>query len=268
MMMGESDGIIPGFEPGADNNLSTRRHEMEKRGLIVLLVLAMTGSALACSAIGGATKGSGRIVTSEVDVRGFSGVTFAGFGNLYIEVGSAEELRIEVDDNLISYFEAEVDNKMLTIKVKEGASLEPSDEVNFYLTVKELDTIVLTGAGKIESAALRAEQFSVDLSGAGDLTLAGLNAGSLNVDISGAGSLEIESGWVDEQTVDISGAGDYKAEGLQSGSASLDITGAGSATVWAVTELAVTGSGVGKVEYAGNPQLSTEGSVSVKPISD
>jgi hypothetical protein len=241
---------------------------MKKRGLIVLLVLAMTGSALACSAIGGATKGSGRVVTSEIDVRGFSGVTFAGFGNLYIEVGSAEELRIEVDDNLISYFEANVDSKMLTIGVKEGASLEPSDDVNFYLTVEELDTIVLSGAGKVESAALRAEQFSVDLSGAGELTIAGLTADSLDVDLSGAGDLEIESGYVGEQTVNISGAGSYIAEKLQSGNADLDISGAGSATVWAVTELTVTGSGVGKVEYAGKPQLSTEGSVSVKPLSD
>jgi hypothetical protein len=241
---------------------------MKKRGLIVLLVLAVTGSALACSAVGGAVKGSGRVVTSEVDVRGFSGVTFAAFGNLFVEVGSTEELRIEVDDNLVSYFETDVDNKMLTIKVKEGANLEPSDEVNFYLTVKELDTIVLTGAGKVETAGLRAEQFSVDLSGAGDLTMAGLTADSLQVDITGAGSLEIQSGYVEDQTVTISGVGDYKAEKLQSGSASLDISGAGSATVWAVKELAVKGSGVGKVEYVGNPRLSTEGSVSVKPLSD
>jgi hypothetical protein len=241
---------------------------MKKRGLIVLLVLAITSSALACSGIGGATKGSGRIVTSEIDVSGFSGVTFSGFGNLYIEVGSAEGLRIEVDDNLISYFEAEVDSKMLTIGVKQGANLEPSDDVNFYLTVEELDTIVLSGAGKVEADALRAEQFAINLSGAGELIMAGLTADSLDVNLSGAGDLEIESGYVAEQTVNISGAGNYKAEGLQSGSASLNVTGAGSATVWAVTELTVKGSGVGKVEYAGKPQLSTEGSVSVKPLSD
>jgi hypothetical protein len=239
---------------------------MKKRGLIVFLVLAVTGSTLACSAIGGATKGSGRVVTSTIDVHGFSGVTFAAFGNLYIEVGSAEELRIEVDDNLVSYFEANVDNKMLTIGVKEGANLEPSDEVNFYLTVKELDTIVLTGAGKVETAGLRAGQFSVDLSGAGDLTMAGLSADSLQVDITGAGTLEIQSGYVDDQTVTISGAGDYKAEKLQSARATVEITGSGSATVWAVRELAVKGTGAGKVEYTGNPQLSTEGSVSVKPL--
>jgi hypothetical protein len=241
---------------------------MKKRGLIVLLVLAMTGSALACNAIGGSTKGSGRIVTSEIDVSGFSGVTFSGFGNLYIEVGNAEGLRVEVDDNLVSYFEASVDSKMLTIGVKEGASLDPSDEINFYLTVEELDTIVLSGAGKVETDGLRADQFSIELSGAGELTMAGLNADSLDVDLSGAGDLEIESGYVGEQTVSLSGAGNYKADGLQSGSASVDLSGAGSATVWAVTELSVTGSGAGEVEYTGNPQLSTEGSVSVKPLSD
>jgi hypothetical protein len=241
---------------------------MKNRGLIVLLVLATTASALACSAVGGGTKGSGRVVTSEIDVRGFSGVTFASFGNLFIEVGSAEELRVEVDDNLVSYFEANVDNKMLTISVKEGASLQPSEEVNFYLMVKELDTIVLTGAGKIESAGLRAEQFAAELSGAGDLTLAGLNADSLTADISGAGSLEIDSGWVNEQTVTISGAGDYQGEGMQCGMASVEVTGAGSATVWVVTSLDVAGSGAGTVEYLGKPEVSTEGSVSVKPLSE
>jgi hypothetical protein len=241
---------------------------MKRRGLIVFLVLTMMGGALACSAVGGAVKGSGRVVTSDIDVRGFSGVTFSGFGNLNIEVGSTEELRIEADDNLVSYFEAEVDNKMLTIGVKQGANLQPSDEVNFYLTVKELDTIVVSGAGQVETVDLRAGQFSVDLSGAGDLAMAGLNADSLQVDISGAGNLEIESGYVDEQAVTISGAGDYEAGGLQSANATLDISGAGSATVWAVNELTVTGSGAGSVEYKGNPQLSTEGSVSVKPLSE
>jgi hypothetical protein len=207
------------------------------------------------------------VVKSEVDVSGFSGVTFAGVGNLFIEVGASESLVVEVDDNLLSYFEAEVDSKMLTIKIKEGTTLEPSDDINFYLTVEELDTIVVSGAGKVESAALRADQFSIDLSGAGDVTLSGLTADSLDVDLSGAGALEIQSGYVGEQTVVISGAGSYEAEKLQSATASVEISGAGSATIWAVNELAVKGSGAGTVEYAGKPQLSTEGSVPVKPVS-
>jgi hypothetical protein len=208
------------------------------------------------------------VVKSELDVSGFSGVTFAGVGNLFIEIGASESLIIEIDDNLVSYFEAEVDSKMLTIKIKDGANLDPSDEINLYLTAEELDTIVVSGAGKVESTDLRADQFSLDLSGAGDVKLAGLTADSLDVDLSGAGALEVESGYIEEQTVVISGAGDYEAENLQSGKVSVEISGAGSATVWAVNELEVTGSGAGKVEYAGKPQLTSEGSVSVKPVSD
>jgi len=244
---------------------------MKRRGLVVLLVLGLMVNVLACSSIvGGPTKGSGTIIKAEKEVSGFSGVTLAAVGNLLIEVGSTEELRIEVDDNLVPQYEVDVDSKMLTIKLKDGAQVEPTQEVNFYLTVKELDTIVVTGAGsvEVESAGLRAGQFSVDLSGAGDITMAGLNADSLDVEISGAGSLEIESGWVDEQTIVLSGAGDYKAEGMQCGTASIEITGAGSATVWVATELEVKGTGAGTVEYVGKPEVSTEGSISVKPVSD
>ncbi|MBN1976817.1 MAG: DUF2807 domain-containing protein [Anaerolineae bacterium] len=242
---------------------------MRKRGLVIALALVLLGNALACSIVGGPTKGSGTIIKAEKDVSGFSGVTLAAVGNLIIEVGSTEELRIEVDDNLVQQYEVDVDSKMLTIALKEGAQVEPTEEVNFYLTVKELDTIVLTGAGnvEVESAGLQAGQFSVDLSGAGDITMAGLNADSLDVEISGAGSLEIESGWVDEQTVILSGAGDYKAEGMQCGTASIEITGAGSATVWVVTRLEVAGTGTGTVEYVGKPEVSAE-SISVKPVSE
>ena len=241
---------------------------MRKRGLIVALVLGLMVTTLACGGIvGGPTKGSGTIIKAEKEVSGFSGVTLAAAGNLIIEVGSAEELRIEVDDNLVQQYAADVDSKMLTIKLKDGAQVEPTEEVNFYLTVKELDTIVLAGAGNVEVESVRAGQFSVELSGAGDIAMAGLNADSLDVEISGAGSLEIEAGWVNEQTVVLSGAGDYMAEGMQCGTASIEITGAGSATVWVATQLEVAGTGTGTVEYVGKPEVSAE-SITVKPVSE
>ena len=243
---------------------------MRKRGLIIVLALALMVSALACSIAGGPSKGSGKIIKGEIDVSGFSGITLAAAGNLYIEVGAEESLRIEVDDNLLPQYEVEVDSKMLVIKLKDGAKVEPSEEVNFYLTVEELDTIVVSGAGmvEVESTGLQAEQFSLNLSGAGDVMMGGLSADSLDVKISGAGNLEIASGYVEDQTVVISGAGDYNAVEMQSATASVEISGAGSAAVWVTSELAVSGSGAGEVEYDGTPQLSTEGSVSVKPVSD
>jgi hypothetical protein len=225
-------------------------------------------NALACGVLGGPNKGSGNIIKGEVPVKGFSGVTFATAGNLIVEVGSAEELRIEVDDNLLAQYDVSVDSKMLTIKLKDGAQVEPTEEVNFYLTVEELDTLVVSGAGKVEIGSLNTDQFSVDLSGSGDVTMEGLTADSLEVTLSGSGNLEIASGYVDEQSVTISGSGMYEAEGLQSASATVEVSSSGSLTLWATQDLVVTGSGSGIVEYKGTPQLSSEGSVSVKPVSD
>lgn len=248
---------------------------MKKRGLIVLAVTVLIASSLACVCplsipdLGQGVRGSGDVVEETREVRAFTGVTLATIGNLYIEQGDEEGLRIEAEDNLLPYFEVEVDGGMLEIGAKPGVNLRPTVPVNFYLTVKGLDTIRLAGSGDVEVLDLEAGDLAVTVSGSGDVNMPDLDADELKAVIAGSGDLSV-SGQVDEQEITISGSGGIEARKLACAAATVRITGSGSVTVWVSDHLDVTISGSGSVRYIGSPTVETTvtGSGSIRQISD
>jgi len=238
---------------------------MKQRIRFAVVVSVMVLSVLACQ-VGGLTgvRGSGNVVEEGRAVSGFTGVALAGTGELTIKGGERESLRIEAEDNLMPYLETEVRNGVLEIDVQDGVNLNPTRPVRFYLMVKELDTIVLSGSGDIEAPDLEADRFSVNISGSGNVKMVDLSADTLNVTISGSGNLDIAGGRVEEQDITISGSGEYQAGGLNSGSVEITISGSGNATVWATESLDVRISGSGSVNYYGNPRTTFSASGSGK----
>jgi hypothetical protein len=265
---------------------------------ITSMVLVVLFSCLVCAIAGWQARwvrGSGRVIEEERVVSGFSGVKLTTFGNVYIEKGEQETLRIEAEDNLIRYFEVAVYGHNLEIKNREGVSLHPTRPVNFYLTAKELDTIVLSGSGDIKAPNLEAEQISIIISGSGDVETGSLQAdevemkisgsGSLNVtgskvekqhviisgsgdinlgdveadliavQITGSGSLDVAGGEVEQQRIVISGSGDYEARNLTSAEAKIHLSGNGSTTLHVRDRLEVSLSGSGDVNYIGKPTV-------------
>jgi len=227
---------------------------MNHRGLFILLALAVATAGLGCSIVGewSPVRGSGHVATQEREVSGFTSVAFASTGNLYVEAGDQEGLRIEAEDNLLPYFEVGVSDGVLEIR-QNHADVWPTHPVNFYLAVKELDTIAMSGSGHVEASALESEQFFVDLSGSGDVQLGGLRANTLDVVVSGSGSLDIAGGEVETQDVTLSGSGSYSGKDLASAEATAHVSGSGSATIQARDRLEATVSGSGSVRYVGNP---------------
>jgi hypothetical protein len=250
---------------------------MQKRGLIVLVlaVIVLIASSLACvcplsvPGLGQGVRGSGDVVEEMREVSGFTGVTLATIGNLYIEQGDEEGLRIEAEDNLLPYFEIEVDGGMLKIGTKPGVNLRPTVPVNFYLMVRGLDAILLAGSGEIEAPGLEAGDLEATVSGSGEVNMPDLEADKLTVVIAGSGDLSL-SGEVDEQEITISGSGEVKARDLACTEAVVRITGSGSATVRVSDHLDVTISGSGSVRYIGSPTVETTvtGSGSVRQTGD
>lgn len=230
---------------------------MKRRVLMVLVVLVVALSAQGCAAIR-TVSGSGTVKEEERQVSDFTGVELATIGNLTIELGDKEALRIEAEDNLLRYFETQVRNGVLKIKDRHNVTLIPTKPVYFYLTVKELDTIVISGLGNVEVPDLKAARFSVNISGAGDVDIEELDADRLEVGISGLGSLYIDEGEVEEQGITISSAGNYRAKGLESAEAEVHISGVGSATVRVRDHLKVTISGAGSVRYVGSPTVEQD----------
>ena len=260
--------------------------------LLLLLVVAL--GAQGCVGFR-PVYGSGRVVEEELKVSDFTGVKLATFGDLYIETGDEETLRIKAEDNLIRYFESGVTGDSLEIGQQVGVTLHPRRPVRFYLTVKKLDTIALSGSGNIKTPDLAAERISVTISGSGDveaedlradaidvritgsgnLDIAGseareqtiaiygsgdvkirdLEADEIGVQITGSGNLDISGGEVEEQDITINGSGDYEARDLASSKAEVRLTASGSTDICVRDHLRVHISGSGDVHYIGNPTI-------------
>lgn len=233
---------------------------MKRLGLPILGILVLAMVSLSCSVpvfvIGEqeTIRGSGNVVETSVEVQDFSRVVFAGSGDLYIVQGSNEKLEIEAEENLIPYLEIEVRGDTLTIGTERGKNLRPREPISFYLELKELSGLTLSGSGLVEMDELQTEDLSLTLSGSGNIVVGDLDAITLNVSLSGSGNIDV-SGELENQDVTLSGSGDYDAGDLFSGVTDILISGSGTVEVQAEETLDVLISGSGDVRYHGSPRL-------------
>jgi hypothetical protein len=200
--------------------------------------------------------GSGNVITETKNVNGVKQVSLEGIGNIVLQQGNQESLRIEAEDNIMPHIQSKVEGDKLTITYDTNTPA-PTKDVTYYLTVKDLNSISISGAGKIQSNNFKTNTLDIILSGAGEGNLAGLNVKKLTVNMSGAGKL-IVAGKATEQTVTISGAGDYQAKELESKTATITIDGASNSIVNVTNVLNAIINGVGNIEYTGNPKVNKQ----------
>lgn len=207
--------------------------------------------------IGETLRGSGNVQTEAREVSDFSEVELGGMGDLTITQGETEALEIEAEDNLIPYIITEVKGNRLMIYEESGYAFNPTKPIQIYLTVKSLDTLVLSGFGNVNADELNLGDLEITLSGSGNIELSDLIAESLDVTLSGFGNMTV-SGAVPREVVKLSGAGAYDAGNLESDSATATLSGFGSCTVWVHEDLDATLSGSGSLSYYGNPSLKQD----------
>ena len=232
------------------------RRQMWVVGAAAVALLFLSGFICAGFSVPiGAPRGSGKLGTETRPVEGVREVELASFGNLYVELGETEELRIEADDNLLRYIETDVDGDTLVIRNRRGTALRTRLPIEVYLTVKALDAVLVSGAGNVVLPELTAETFEIEITGAGSIDLEALHADRLQVRIDGAGDFDVQGGEVDEQEISIGGAGDYRARDLESERTQVNLSGLGSATLFVREHLDVTITGAGSVRYLGRPTV-------------
>jgi hypothetical protein len=184
-------------------------------------------------------------------------------GDLILTQGDKETLVVEADADLMSKVTTEVRGGALILEVGKGwldkltlgLSELSGKRVRYYLTVREIRKLKISGMGEVTADRIDSDKLSVGISGKGNVNISSLNTGKLSVSISGRGKFA-SSGIVVHQEVSISGSGDYNATDLESQSTIVKISGQGNASVWANEELEAKISGNGKVEYRGSPTVS------------
>jgi hypothetical protein len=208
------------------------------------LILAVTGAftLAACAGFPGSpasvsVRSSGNEITESRDVSGFSAINLSGFGELNIAQTGTESLSIKADENFMPYLKTEVRDNTLYIGVIENTNFRSIPDITYTVTVDDLE--------------------SLEVSGAGSIHVNDLDTSNLEVRVPGAGSIVVD-GRVTTQNIDLSGAGSYDGSNLASENATIFSSGAGTATVQVSDDLDVTINGLGSVEYIGNPRVTQD----------
>ncbi len=176
-------------------------------------------------------RGNGRLKTEYRNVAEFTKIDASGAYSIKVKVGESSSVRIKAEENLLSLIRTRVKGNTLIIDNKKN--LSPRKELLIEITTKDLT--------------------SIECSGANDIEVVGINTDRFEVDLSGAGSIELE-GEVEKFFSDLSGAGSINARSLIANKVYISVSGAASATVHAKEFLDASVSGVGSIDYFGNPQ--------------
>jgi hypothetical protein len=102
---------------------------------------------------------------------------------------------------------------------------------------------------------LGTENLLILKTGTGSISIGALTATDLVVNADGTGNIEL-AGKVVNQELDLTGTGDYDAPDLESQTATVSVTGTGGVVIWVLDSLDVEITGISKLSYYGNPEVT------------
>ena len=182
--------------------------------------------------------GSGRVITEQRPVSGFTSIAVSGGIQAVVTVGGNDSLEIAAEDNIAPVVDATVAGGRLTIGFRPGStSIRTSVGVVCYIGARSLRAIEASAAGRFQVDGIDAPEFSIALSGAASF--------------SGAGS-------VDRLRMDLSGASRASAELLRARTVDATLSGASYGLQRVVDALDVRAGGASVLEYLGDPTVHTD----------
>jgi hypothetical protein len=188
----------------------------------------------------------------------FDQVRFMGTGALKITQTNEESLTVDAPAYVMKHIISDVEDGVLTVGYKspEVAPIRVFKEhISFYLSMKELLEIVVTGQGSVLVPDLDSDALRVEISGRGNVSLEHLTADNFKAIVHGPGRIWAE-GDVEKQSIVVNGPGNIVTDRLMSDFAHVSLNGPGKVSVLATDELNVLINGEGEVTYGGFPCIT------------
>jgi Putative auto-transporter adhesin, head GIN domain len=212
--------------------------------------------------------GSGKQVTVEKDLSGFSRVTASSAFRVDISQADGYSVAITVDEKVVPYLDVAVQGDTLRIALRSGLSLSGAmAPMDAKVTMPKLTGLDLSGATQTKITGFKSgENLDANASGASQLT-GDIEAGSVRFGISGASRMTLQ-GKGQSMNLEASGASQANLEEFQVGNANVQVSGASRATVNATGRLDADVSGASTLRYAGNPtmgSIKSSGASTIQP---
>jgi hypothetical protein len=225
---------------------------------LLLLSLIAIACLSSCRFLGKRIHGNGIIKTVEKPISPFTEVEADGHIKLIVTQGDTKPIKIEGDENILSYIEVIQEGNKVKIQTREGVNLIPSGDLNVYISSPTYKSIEVSGSSDIvgQNKITSSEELNLQASGAGDIQME-VDAPKITSGISGSGSIKLK-GQTKDLDIDLSGAGHAYCYELLTENTTVQISGAGSAQVYASVKLKADISGAGNISYKGNASVSQD----------
>jgi hypothetical protein len=180
----------------------------------------------------GGVKGSGIAKTEKREVISFHSLDVNYVGSIEVRSQEQENVQISGDDNIISFITTEVKNGTLYIRGTKGYN--PRQKLLIIVSTPNVKRFVLDGVGEANLSNIKNDRLEIVVSGVGSLSA---------------------SGETKELDITLSGVGNVDAKNLRAVNAKVNSNAVGSVDLYVTGQLDVDASGVGKVNYYGNPKI-------------
>ena len=204
------------------------------------------------------TINSSIISIEERKVSNFNGISSSGSYDIYIKMGTTEDLRIEGDEDYIKNIETKVENGTLKIrnsKSGSGWSWTNRGKTKIYITAKSLNNLSISGSGNmVVNNTINSDRLNTNVSGSGTIRLNMITT-NYNAAVSGSGHI-IATGQAKKASIALSGSGGFEGRNLKTTTTDIKVSGSGNAAVYADEQLNASLSGSGNITYSGKAQVN------------
>lgn len=200
-------------------------------------------------------EGNYDLITEERATQEFSQIVSKGSFNVIIIPDSVTRVFVKAESNILPYLYTETNGERMIIGFENGYNIREHYKVEVFLHTPQLNSISLSGSGRVESGKFYTNDADVNLSGSGNISCA-FEAEDFNATISGSGNLDIEGSAI-HTYLKVSGSGNINAFLMAQQNCRAEISGSGNIKASVSEYLEAWISGSGKVYYQGNPEVIT-----------
>jgi hypothetical protein len=213
---------------------------------LVLLLLLTVIANVSCN-----NAGAGKSTPDQVTLKigSFNAIQLYGGYEVELIQGNEESVTIETDHNLLKNIKTEIEKGKLIINCEKGFQF---DKVKLTIRFIDIFYLEINGGMKLRSELpIQIKDLEMVINGGADIKIP-VNGNTIGLNLSGGTNVKF-TGKVTNLNVDLSGAGNISCDELEAENVDVEIGGAGYAIVWATKSIKANLSGVGVIEYLGNP---------------
>jgi hypothetical protein len=191
-------------------------------------------------------------IERNYDLRDFSEIYLKGPYEVHLRQSNKCSLTIIAKEDYFEKLDVDSYGGRLTIDL-DGKNFKNKRGIEVYIQFKDLEELEIVGAVDLVCEnQIKTDNLKLEFEGAGNVELE-VSANKIISEIAGVGNFEIE-GETEYHKVEFSGIGNYEAQHLKSKYTMVESNGIGSVKVFASNEFKGEATGIGSIDYYGDPK--------------